>query len=239
MKSVFGASAPSILATACVSAVMFAAGPAQAGRPFATEDAGVLEKGDCEWESFAARARTRGESSVTGWNTQLGCGVGFKSQVALAFGRSKFESENTNALALGAKTGLIDGGENGTSVTLAYGGVAAKGPGEGSYRWNTTAVNLVLTRPLSADWIVHGNLGWTRDRPGKLDSTTWAVAAEWAATEQWTVGAETYGDDRNKPWLGVGARWTISKAWSVNASYAVNRETPRTSAASVGFKFAF
>jgi long-subunit fatty acid transport protein len=48
-----------------------------------------------------------------------------------------------------------------------------------------------------------------------------------------------YGDDRNKPWLGIGARWTLSKAWSVNASYAVNRETPRTSAASVGFKFAF
>jgi hypothetical protein len=214
-------------------------GAAHAGRPFATEDAGVLEKSDCEWESFAAQARTKGESKVTGWNTQLGCGVGFKTQVALAFGRSKFESENTNVLALGAKTGLIDGGENGTSVTLAYGGVAAKGPGEGSYRWNTTAVNLVLTRPLSAGWTVHGNLGWTRDRPGKLDSTTWAVAAEWAATEQWTVGAETYGDDRNKPWLGVGARWTLSKAWSLNASYAVNRETPRTSATSVGFKFAF
>jgi long-subunit fatty acid transport protein len=100
-------------------------------------------------------------------------------------------------------------------------------------------VNLVLTRPLSADWTVHGNLGWTRDRPYNLDSTTWAVAAEWAASETWTVGAETYGDDRNKPWLGVGARWTLSKAWSVNASYAVNHETPRTSAASVGFKFVF
>lgn len=228
-----------MVAAACVSALMVAAGPAQAGRPFATEDAGVLEKGDCEWESFASRARTRGESSVTAWNTQLGCGVGFKSQVGLAFGRSKFESENTNALNLGAKTGLIDGEENGTSVTLAYGGIAAKGPDEGSYRWSSTAVNLVLSRPLSEAWTVHANLGWTRDRPSKLDSTTWAVAAEWAVSEQWAVGAEAYGDDRNKPWLGTGIRWTVSKAWSVNASYAVNRETPRTSAASVGFKFAF
>jgi hypothetical protein len=239
MKSVLGTSSASTLAAACACAVMVAAGPAQAGRPFATEDAGVLAQKECEWESFAARARARGESSVTGWNTQLGCGVGFKTQVALAFGRSKFESENTNALALGAKTGLIDGGESGTSVALAYGGVAAKGPGEDSYRWNTTAVNLALTRPLSPDWTVHGNLGWTRDRPGKLDSTTWALAAEWAATDAWTIGAEAYGDDRNKPWIGVGARWTLSKAWSLNAAYAVNRDTPRTSAASAGFKFAF
>ncbi len=239
MKSVLRACPATAGAALCLTTLFLAVGPAQAGRPFATEDAGVLAQKECEWESVAARARTRGEPRETGWSTQLGCGVGFKTQVALAFGRSTFESEHTNAVAMGAKTSLIDGGTDGISVALAYGGVAAKGPGDGSYRWNTTAVNLVLTRPLSADWTVHGNLGWTRDRPAKLDSTTWAVAAEWAASEQWTVGAETYGDDRNKPWLGVGARWTLSKAWSLNASYAVNWETPRTSAASVGFKFAF
>lgn len=215
------------------------AATAHAGRPFATEDAGVLEPKECEWESVAARTKTRGESSASAWSTQVGCGVGFKTQLALGFARSKFESERANAWALGGKTGLIDGGEDGTSVTLAYGAVAAKGPDDGSYRLNTTAVNLVLTRPLSEDWTVHGNLGWSYDRPNKLDSTTWAVAAEWAASEQWTVGVEAYGDDRNEPWFGVGARWTLSKAWSVNASYAVNRETPRTNAASVGFKFAF
>ena len=239
MKSEFGRSSASTMAAVCLGALVVAAGPAQAGRPFATEDAGVLAQKECEWESVAARAKTRGESSANAWSTQVGCGVGFKTQLALSFARSKFESEHANAWALGGKTGLIDGGEDGTSVTLAYGAAYAKGPGDGSYRLNTTAVNLVLTRPLPANWTVHANLGWSRDRPNKLDSTTWAIAAEWAATEAWTVGAETYGDDRNKPWLGVGARWTLSKAWSLNASYAVNRETPRTSAASVGFKFTF
>ena len=223
----------------CLAVLWGGADPAQAGRPFATEDAGVLAQKECEWESFAARAKARGESSASAWSTQVGCGVGFKTQLALAFARSKFESERANAWALSGKTGLIDGGEDGTSVTLAYGAVSAKGPGDGSYRLNTTAINLALTRPLPADWTVHANVGWSRDRPNKLDSTTWAVAAEWAATEQWSVGAETYGDDRNKPWLGVGARWTLSKTWSLNASYAVNRETPRASAGSVGFKFAF
>ena len=239
MKSEIGRLSASTMAAVCVSALVVAASPAQAGRPFATEDAGVLAQKECEWESVAARARTRGEPRETGWSTQVGCGVGFKTQVALGFARTTFESEHTNALALGAKTGLVDGGEDGTSITVAYGLVSAKNPGEGSYRLNTSAVNLVLTRPLPADWTVHANLGWSRDRPNKLDSTTWAIAAEWAATEQWAVGAETYGDDRNKPWFGVGVRWTLSKDWSLNASYAVNRETPRTSAASVGFKLAF
>lgn len=228
-----------VFVVCCLAVLWGSADPAQAGRPFATEDAGVLAQKECEWESFAARAKARGESSASAWSTQVGCGVGFKTQLALAFARSKFESERANAWALSGKTGLIDGGEDGTSVTLAYGAVSAKGPGDGSYRLNNTAINLALTRPLPADWTVHANVGWSRDRPNKLDSTTWAIAAEWAATEQWSVGAETYGDDRNKPWLGVGVRWTLSKAWSLNASYAVNRETPRTSAGSVGFKFAF
>jgi hypothetical protein len=228
-----------LFALCCAALLGLDANTAQAGRPFATEDAGVLAQKECEWESFAARSKTRGESSANLWSTQVGCGMGLKTQLALAFARSKFESESANAWALGGKTGLIDGGEEGSSLTLAYGAAASKGPGDGSYRVNTTAVNLVLTRPLPADWTVHANLGWTRDRPSKLDSTTWAIAAEWAASEQWTVGAETYGDDRNKPWLGVGVRWTLSKAWSLNASYAVNRETPRTNAASVGFKFGF
>jgi hypothetical protein len=102
MKLASAARSANPIAAALSMALLAFAGHVQAGRPFATEDAGVLAQKECEWESFAARARTRGEPRETGWSTQIGCGVGFKTQVALAFGRSKFESENTNALALGA-----------------------------------------------------------------------------------------------------------------------------------------
>lgn len=106
--------ARSVLSPVCWAVLWMASLPVQAGRPFATEDAGVLAQKECEWESFAARERTHGAPSETGWNTQVGCGVGFKTQVALAFGRNKSESAHTNALGLSAKTGLIDGGDNGT-----------------------------------------------------------------------------------------------------------------------------
>lgn len=211
----------------------------QAGRPFATEDAGVLEPKECEWESVASRASTRDAPRETAWNTQIGCGVGLRTQLALAFSRSSVESEHTHSIAVGGKTGLINGGDDGTSVALAYGASSDKGPSDGSYRWNTTAVNLAVSQPLPANWTLHANLGWSRDRPSKLNTTTWALAGEWAATEAWALGAEVYGDDRDKPWIAVGARWDLSPAWSVNASYAVNRENPRTSEAAVGFKLAF
>jgi hypothetical protein len=239
MKMSLDALSSALVGSTLWALLLLSSSQAQAGRPFATEDAGVLESGQCEWESVAARARTQGESAETGWSTQLGCGLGFKTQLALAFGRSTRESEHTNTLTLGGKTGLIHSGEDATSVTLAYGLNSSKEPGHSAYRWDTSAVNLVVTQPLPADWTVHANLGWSRDRPTKLNTTTWAVAAEWAASEQWALGAEVYGDDRSRPWYGVGARWDFSAAWSVNAAYAVNRETPHTHAVSVGFKFAF
>ncbi len=59
---------------------------AHAGRPLVTEDAGVLGKGECEWESFLASARISGSPTVNGWDTQVGCGVLASSQVAFSYG---------------------------------------------------------------------------------------------------------------------------------------------------------
>ena len=49
------------MAAACAAATLAwcAAGPALAGRPLATEDAGVLEAGECELELYASHERLR------------------------------------------------------------------------------------------------------------------------------------------------------------------------------------
>lgn len=231
--------APLLAALSTAAAALLLPATAQAGRPFTTEDAGLLGAGECEWESVAARTRVQGEPTERALSTQLGCGFGFKTQAALAFGRSSVESERTRAWALGLKTGLLDGGDDGTSLTLAYGADVARGPEQASYHSGSTFVTLVASRPLGGDWTGHANLGWTQDRSSRRDSATWALAAEWALNGQFDIGAEAYGDDRDKPWLGTGVRWTLSKAWSLNASYAVNAESPRAKLASVGFKLAF
>jgi hypothetical protein len=50
---------------------------------------------------------------------------------------------------------------------------------------------------------------------------------------------EVYGDDRAKPWAGIGARWTASDTLSLNASWAMQNETPRVRLWTLGFKVAF
>ena len=62
---------------------------AGAGRPLVTEDAGVLAPRECEWESFAARETAAGAASANAWTLQVGCGIGWNSQAALAHGRSR------------------------------------------------------------------------------------------------------------------------------------------------------
>lgn len=225
------------------AAVLAGAAPAWAGRPFATEDAGVLERGDCEWESLAGRSRSRGSPTEHSLSTQLGCGLGWATQGALAAGRSRAGDERGQAWSLGFKTALPsvgrDGDEPAATFALAYGAEAERQGQQRSYRHSSAFVNLAATRPLGAGWTAHANLGWRRDHAEQRDSTTWALALERAAGESFDLGVEAYGDDRGGRWLGAGLRWNLGKAWSLNASYAANAETPTVRLAAVGFKFAF
>lgn len=63
--------------TVCAGVLLaLAASPANAGRPFATEDAGVLVAGECELEAYASRETAGDAPKETGWWVQLGCGLG-------------------------------------------------------------------------------------------------------------------------------------------------------------------
>ena len=225
------------------AAVLAGAAPAWAGRPFATEDAGVLERGDCEWESLAGRSRSRGSPTERSLSTQLGCGLGWDTQGAVAAGRGRAGDDRSQAWSLGFKTALpsIEGNstEQAAAFALAYGAEVDRQGEQRSYRRSSAFVNLAATRPLGAGWTAHANLGWRRDHAERRDSTTWALALERAAGESFDLGVEAYGDDRGGRWLGAGLRWNLGKAWSLNASYAANAETPAVRLAVVGFKFAF
>lgn len=222
------------------AAVLAGAAPAWAGRPFATEDAGVLERGDCEWESLAGRSRSRGSPTERSLSTQLGCGLGLATQGAVAAGRSHTGDERSQAWSLGFKTTLSGaGGDPATAFALAYGAEADRQGQQRSYRRSASFVSLVATRPLGAGWTAHANLGWRRDHAERRDSATWALAVEKAVGASFDLGAEAYGDDRGERWIGAGLRWNLGKAWSLNASYAANAETPAVRLAVVGFKFAF
>src|SRR2546423_8806415 len=70
-----------------------------AGRPFTTEDAGVIAAGACELETFGAHARASADPSDRGGWGQFGCGIGFDTQLAVGAGRFRSGAESRTGAA--------------------------------------------------------------------------------------------------------------------------------------------
>lgn len=214
------------------------AAPTWAGRPLQTEDAGLLGRGDCELESFAARERVRDLPSVRVASIQLGCGVGGNTQLALAAARARADGEHVDELTLVGKTGLRDLTDEQAGVTLAYAASAMRLPG-GSFRHELTQVRAVVTVP-HGDWLLHANLGAERSEAERLNTTTWALAVERTGLGAFDLMGEVFGDDRNDPWLNAGLRWNVlTKRLMVDASYGMQLDSARAKLLTVGFKLAF
>lgn len=220
------------------ASLILLAGTAQAGRPLATEDADVLERGQCEAEGFVARASASGEPAVRGWTLQGSCGIGASTQLALATSRSRSNGATGSGLLFGGKTGIVPRDGDGLGLTLAWGLVGEKPPG-GSMEHELTYLNGVATRALGSGWTGHANLGWLRSESADASSTTWNLAVEKALGNGVDLMGEVYGDDRSDTWLGLGVRWSASDRLSLNASYATQNESPRVRLWTIGFKFAF
>lgn len=206
-----------------------------AGRPLATEDADILDQKECEWESFAARQTSSGSPAVTGWTTQLGCGVGHATQLALAYGRARSEGLRSQGLALVGKTGLIERKDDAIGLALAWALGSEKTPGSSSFKHELSQLNLAATMEFAKSLTASANLGWLHSKTARASSTTWNLAAEYALAFGLDVMAEVYGDDRTKPWLGTGVRWPVTQQFSVNASYSVQRESARSKLWTLGF----
>jgi hypothetical protein len=208
--------------------------PALAGRPFATEDAGALDAGECELEAVLAHETARGEASARSLALQPGCGVGGGLQLGLGVARSRAGEARSTGVALAAKWAFVDGGEAATSWALAFGGGALREGG----RWahDGRGASLVASRPAGGGtW--HANLGHARG--GGRSATTWALAHERPWLEGVDLGAELYGDDRGAPWAGLGVRWSLGAAVAVDAAFGRQLDGGRARAASLGLVLGF
>jgi hypothetical protein len=201
---------------------------AHAGRPLATEDAGVLERGDCEVESFAGRARVAGEPSSLTQSLQFGCGVGWSTQLALAAVRTREAGQTDRVVLLSGKTTVVQIGEG--QLTLAA-------------SWDRDALQAlaVLSRPLAEAWTLHANLGHLRDRVAAQRTTGWAIAIEHRSTDRLDLMAEAFGDDRDRyPWLQFGLRWALlPERWFVDTSWGRQGGPLRATAFTIGTKIGF
>ena len=214
--------------------------PAQAGRPLATEDAGVLAAGECEFEAFAGRTRERDAPRLGESSLQFGCGIAMRSQVALGWAREGAAGERSRSLALAGKTRLRAGGEAATSFSLAWGAGRAGGPAT-PMRLESTYLTGVATTPLEGSLALHANLGWSHSRSAGASTTGWGLALEHSGTSGIEVMGEVFGDDRERrPWVQLGVRASVlpERLW-LDASAGVQATPARPKTLTVGMKFAF
>jgi hypothetical protein len=111
--------------------------------------------------------------------------------------------------------------------------------GNTPFRFDSTYVGGEVTRPLSKSLTGHANLGWVRSNADGQSSTTWNLAIESALKENLDVGIESYGDDRSRPWVGVGVRYAVSSRVTLGTSYAMQSNTLQQRLLTAGLTVAF
>lgn len=223
--------APSIFALAALGA-----GPAWADRPLVSETADVIERGACQVEAAGATSRASGAPDVRELGAVFTCGVAFETQPALAYGRSRAGGIKEETLFLGAKTTLRapDGGRPGFGVAYAIGAVKAP-----AVSWRREELNVVglITMEVAKGLLGHANLGWNRSRSARQSTTTWSLGVE--TVGDFTVAADSFGDDRGRPSVSAGVGYTFGKGLSANAALATLFEPNRVHQFSVGAKLVF
>lgn len=219
--------------TLCALALC-AATPALAVRPFVTEDAGVLDRGSCEFEASYSVAGQRGSARQRGWWLQPVCGVGARTQVAVGTGAVHGDGVRVNGLAVLGKTWLNTPSDDGPNFAVVYAASTAKEPGD---RWRHDAkfVNLAGSlRSGASTW--SANLGHSRDVIARQTSTTWSLGWERPVWEGLDVGFDLFGDDREAPWLNLGLRWAVGEGVWLDTSYARQTNAARARLLNLGLR---
>ncbi|WP_426337606.1 hypothetical protein ACN9MY_15460 [Pseudoduganella sp. R-31] len=161
---------------------------AWAGRPLATDDATILEPGDCQVEAWHQQS-----GGLHEWWAMPACRVGGWELAA-----GKGQSRNA---ALQAKTVLRGLQTNGWGLGLA---IATQ---HGMTRQHT--VNVPLTISFAGDaLLLHLNAGWMRPyaAPGRA---TWSVGGEYALAPRWSASLESYGSHHRPPTRQAGLRYAL------------------------------
>lgn len=211
-----------------------AALPALAARPFVTEDAGVLERGQCEFEASFGQIKQRGAGKQRRWLLQPVCGLGWRSQLAIGTGAQSGDGLRIQSLSVLGKTWLLPPSDTGPNLALSYAGGMSKISGD-RWRHDAKLVNLAATQRLGAS-TVGLNVGWLRDVIGRQSSTVWALGWEHPVADGLDIGVDLFGDDREAASGNLGVRWTVSDGVWLDAAYARQFNAARAQSLNLGLR---
>lgn len=212
---------------------------AHADRSRIGTDSDVLDAGDCEVETTFQHTTARGSRPERVSSIQLNCGIGWRTELAAAFAKTRTQALRMPAFGIEGKTTLRERGEAQLGWSLAYGVGAERGAGL-SWRRNGQFIALEATSQFDSVWFLEAKLGTSRDRESRSDSTVWGLAVERALTEAVELRLELKGDDRRRPHWATVLRYSI---WPdralISLSYGVRTGPIRERQVELGLTFEF
>ncbi|HEX5126295.1 MAG TPA: hypothetical protein VFW00_06115 [Rhodocyclaceae bacterium] len=218
---------------------------AYASPPLTTDDAGVIDKGGVELDSYYHRQSERQTATVSGLHLQSNAGIGFNTQLGVAVDALRQNDTNfggrksSGEYALAGKTRIKPLTDNDYGIAIGYSADRTRAPGN-KFRYDNAAAYGVVSVP-SDHWLFHANLGWQRSRLAATTATTWGLAAErTSAIGAIDLAVETYGDDHTPAWLKVSARWNVVKnKFFFDTSYAAQLSGTRARLLTFGANLMF
>lgn len=213
-----------MLARHVLLCMLLAAGQAfAAGGHHAVDDAAILEPGQCELESWLARARG-GERLL---HAGAGCRVG-PVELGLATEHAR-QSGNPSQAGWGLEVKWATEVKEGLGVGLALAPVwqAHLRP-----RYQGVALVGLLTWNARDDLALHANVGRDFVHRG-ADDDRYGASVEWTPRKGWTLLGERYREAATH-FVRAGVRWAGGEHWSLDFSRAHRLHGPSPSAWTLG-----
>ena len=192
--------------TVMLTVALLGAGPAWAARPFMTDDARLTTEGSCQLESWARQYSGRSEF----WALPA-CNPWGSLEITAGVGQFRADGQpHSHDQVLQAKTLFRPLQPNDWGWGLALGRVARSSGLPGQQTPGSHYAYLPLSVSTRDDRLVfHANLGWSRERQTGRETRTWGAGLEYWTHARWMLIAESYGDDRQQPFIQSGLRFSV------------------------------
>jgi hypothetical protein len=218
-----------------VAGALGATAPAQAARPFVTDDARVVDEGGYQLETVVKQQRAFHEREF--WFLPAHNPFG---RVELTLGGIWINSApegNSRSLVAQAKTLLKPLETNGSGYALTLGVMRLSPSGPDSGETNPYINGIGSFSFVDDAVVVHTNLGARRDAGAGLTRGTWGAGAEIRMTERLFGIAETYGERGEKPTRHVGLRfWVVPNHVQVDGTLGYERTNPERRFHTIGLR---
>ena len=198
-----------------IAAWLAAVAPARAARPLITDDARWVDPGACQVEAWqkvnrgsrefwAFPACNPGALEITAGGNDLPDGEGGRINDYVLQGKKIFRPLETNDYGFGLAVGAFFHGD--------------PAPGQGQLK--TAYFYVPISKSFLDDKVVvHVNLGAQNDHDARARSWTWGMGTEINVTPRFAFIAESYGDDRTRPYFQGGVRfWIVPNRFQIDTT---------------------